>query len=88
MSVIGGAICLFFARITLISLFWAIEHSRVMFNLGALASSVLDSIDNVAKESLEDQKASVTSIRSQRRTAASSEALDAVPGSESNPNVS
>lgn len=39
-----------------------------MFNLGALASSVLDSIDSVAKETLEEPKQqSATSIRSSRR---------------------
>ena len=58
-----------------------------MFNLGALASSVLDSIDNVAKESLEDQKAAVPSIRPHRRAPASSDALDAVAASESNAKV-
>ncbi len=39
-----------------------------MFNLGALASSVLDSIDSVAKETLEEPKVSATVLRSKRRT--------------------
>lgn len=38
-----------------------------MFNLGALASSVLDSIDSVAKETLEEPKVSATAIRSKRK---------------------
>ena len=38
-----------------------------MFNLGSIASSVLNSIDNVAKETLEEPKLSATAIRSRRR---------------------
>lgn len=44
-----------------------------MFNLTALASSVLDSLDSVAKDTLEDQpKVSATKLRKSRRNDKSS----------------
>lgn len=49
-----------------------------MFNLGALASSVLESLDNVAKETLEEPKISATALRSKRKpdTKLSSSSID------------
>jgi hypothetical protein len=38
-----------------------------MFNLGALATTVLNSIDNVAKETLEEPKVSATALRSRKK---------------------
>ena len=38
-----------------------------MFNLTSLAASVLDSLDNVAKETLEEPKVSATSLRKSRK---------------------
>eukprot|EP01039_Chlorochromonas_danica_P004354 gene4354-4775_t len=38
-----------------------------MFNIGAFASSVLDSIDSVAKESLEESRVSATALRTRRK---------------------
>ena len=44
-----------------------------MFNLGALASNVLNSIDSAAKETLEEPKQSATAIRRQKLKYANSE---------------
>ena len=37
-----------------------------MFNFGALAANVLNSLDNVAKDTLEEPRMSATALRSQR----------------------
>jgi hypothetical protein len=39
-----------------------------MFNLGALAANVLNSLDNAAKDTLEEPKISATALRSQRQS--------------------
>lgn len=38
-----------------------------MFNFGALAANVLNSLDNAAKDTLEEPRVSATALRSQRR---------------------
>ena len=40
-----------------------------MFNFGALASNVLNSLDNAAKDTLEEPRISATALRSQRQNA-------------------
>lgn len=37
-----------------------------MFNFGALAANVLNSLDNAAKDTLEEPRVSATALRSQR----------------------
>jgi hypothetical protein len=44
-----------------------------MFNLGALAANVLNSLDNAAKDTLEEPKISATALRSQRQNAYNNE---------------
>jgi hypothetical protein len=44
-----------------------------MFNLGALAANVLNSLDNAAKDTLEEPKISATALRSQRQSAYNNE---------------
>ena len=41
-----------------------------MFNFGALAANVLNSLDNVAKDTLEEPRISATAIRSKRQNTA------------------
>ncbi len=38
-----------------------------MFNFGALAANVLNSLDNAAKDTLEEPRVSATALRSQQR---------------------
>lgn len=40
-----------------------------MFNLGALAANVLNSLDNAAKDTLEEPRVSATALRNQRLNA-------------------
>ena len=42
-----------------------------MFNLGALAANVLNSLDSAAKETLEEPRISATALRSQRHSSSS-----------------
>jgi len=44
-----------------------------MFNFGALAANVLNSLDNAAKDTLEEPRVSATALRSQRRGQATQE---------------
>ena len=44
-----------------------------MFNFGALAANVLNSLDNAAKDTLEEPRMSATALRSQRRGESSSD---------------
>jgi hypothetical protein len=41
-----------------------------MFNLGALAKNVLNSLDDAAKETLEEPKVSATTMRARRKAEA------------------
>lgn len=44
-----------------------------MFNIGAYAANVLNSLDSVAKDTLEEPRISATALRNQRLNAANKE---------------